>query len=106
MNGLKNVFDDKQEFEKLRGFFLEAIQKFSDYRTGNLTYGEIMYVLECVLDSLRNTSEKDAKKGVKGMGREVSFTTLYEISGRMVERMVKKGLLSSTDEKFIIHGEE
>lgn len=105
MDGLRNVFDNKDEFEKLRGFILEGVQKFSDYRSGNLTYGEIMFVLECVLDSLRNTSEKQAKK-LKGFGREVSFTTLYEMTGRCVERMVKKGVLSSADEKFIIHGEE
>jgi hypothetical protein len=105
MDGLKNVFDSKDEFEKLRGFLLEGIQKFSDYRSGNLTYGEIMYVLECVLDSLRNTSEKQAKK-LKGFGRDISFSTLYEMTGRAVERLVKKGVISSADEKYIIHGEE
>jgi hypothetical protein len=105
MDGLRNVFDNKDEFEKLQAFILEGIQKFSDYRSGNLTYGEIMYVLECVLDSLRNTSEKQTKK-LKGFGREISFTSLYEITGRCVERMVKKGILGSGDEKYIIHGEE
>ena len=57
----KNVFDDKNEFNKLQDFILEGIQHFSEYRKGNLTYGEIMYVMECVLDTFRGTSEKDAK---------------------------------------------
>jgi hypothetical protein len=105
MDTLKNVFDNKDEFEKMKGFILDGVQKFSDYRSGNLTYGEIMYVLECVLDSLRNTSEKQTKK-LKGFGRDISFSTLYEITGRCVERLVKKGIINSTDEKFIIHGEE
>ena len=106
MQALNNVFDNKDEFEKMKGFVLDGIQKFSDYRSGNLTYGEIMYVLECILDSMRNTSEKDAKKSVKGLRRDVSFTTLFEITSRMVERMVKKGQLNSADEAFVIHGEE
>lgn len=105
MDSLKNVFDSKEEFEKLRGFILEGIQKFSDYRKGNMTYGEIMYVMECVLDSLRSTSEKQMKKP-RGFNRDVSFTTLFETSHRMVERLVKKGLINSADEKYIIHGEE
>ncbi|MBL8027658.1 MAG: hypothetical protein JNL74_14650 [Fibrobacteres bacterium] len=105
MESLKNVFDSKEEFEKLRGFILEGVQKFSDYRKGNMTYGEIMYVMECVLDSLRSTSEKQMKKP-KGFSRDVSFTTLFEISHRTVERLVKKGLINSSDEKYIIHGEE
>lgn len=105
MEALRNVFDNKDEFEKLKGFILEGVQKFSEYRTGNLTYGEIMYVMECVLDSLRNTSEKQTRAG-KGFGRDVSFTTLFEMTRRLVERSVKKGVMSTADEKYIIHGEE
>ena len=55
MESFKNVFDDPEELEKLKGFILEGIQKFSAYRNGNLTYGEIMFVLECVLDSMRES---------------------------------------------------
>ena len=104
MEALRNVFDNKDEFEKLKAFILEGVAKFSEYRSGNLTYVEIMYVMECVLDSLRNTSEKARQP--KGFGRDISFTTLYEMTHRLVERMVKKGNLSSVDEKYIIHGEE
>ncbi|OGS36921.1 MAG: hypothetical protein A2293_11920 [Elusimicrobia bacterium RIFOXYB2_FULL_49_7] len=106
MEGLRNVFDNKEEFEKLRGLILEALQKFSDYRGGNLTYGEIMFVLECVLDEMRNTSEKQAGKNVKGFGRDVTFTSLFEMTGRMVETLLKKGMISSQEEAFIVHGEE
>lgn len=105
MDNLRNVFDSKEEFEKLRGLILDGIQKFSDYRKGNMTYGEIMYVMECVLDSLRSSSEKQVKKP-RGFNRDISFTTLFEITNRMVERMIKKGLVDSSDEKFILHGEE
>ncbi len=105
MDNLRNVFDSKEEFEKLRGLILDGIQKFSDYRKGNMTYGEVMYVMECVLDSLRSSSEKQVKKP-RGFNRDISFTTLFEITNRMVERMIKKGLVDSSDEKFILHGEE
>ena len=106
MQGLRNVFDSKEEFEKMKGFILEGIQRFSDYRTGNLTYGEIMFVLECVLDSMRETSEKESQKNIKHAGKLITFTSLLESTSRMVERLVKKGVLNSADEAFIIHGED
>ena len=46
LGSYKNVFDDQNEFNKLNDLILGAIQDFSNYRKGNLTYGEIMFVLE------------------------------------------------------------
>lgn len=108
LGSYKNVFDDQNEFNKLNDLILGAIQEFSDYRKGNLTYGEIMFVIECVLDSLRSSSEKDAQvtSKFKGLGEPPSFTTLMSITSRLVERLVKKGVITSTDEAFILHGEE
>ena len=45
LGSYKNVFDDQNEFNKLNDLLLGAIQDFSNYRKGNLTYGEIMFVL-------------------------------------------------------------
>jgi len=103
----KNVFDDQNEFNKLNDLFLGAIQEFSDYRQGNLTYGEIMFVLECVLDNLRGQSEKDAKVAQRLKLTEApSFTTLLSVTGRMVETLVKKGVITSAEEAFILHGDQ
>jgi hypothetical protein len=104
----KNVFDDKNEFNKLQDFILQGIQNFSEYRKGNLTYGEIMYVMECVLDTFRGTSEKDAQSlgKIGGLGQAPSFTTLLSITSRLVETMVKKGIIGSKEESFILHGDE
>lgn len=104
----KNVFDDQNEFNKLNDLVLGAIQEFSDYRQGNLTYGEIMFVLECILDTLRGSSEKDAQAApkVKGLTEAPTFTALLSITSRLVESMVKKGVITSADEAFILHGEE
>jgi hypothetical protein len=104
----KNVFDDQNEFNKLNDLILKAIQEFSAYRKGNLTYGEIMFVLECVLDSLRGTSEKEAHEAarLRGLEEAPSFTTLLNVTTRLVEVMVKKGHISSEEESFILHGEE
>ncbi|MFP4416328.1 MAG: hypothetical protein ACOC4C_01445 [Fibrobacterota bacterium] len=103
----RNVFDDQNEYNKLNDLILGAIQEFSDYRQGNLTYGEVMFVLECVLDTLRGQSEKDAKtvQNIKGLDEAPSFKKLLEINARLVETMVKKGFINSEDEKFILHGE-
>ncbi len=103
----RNVFDDQNEFKKLNDLILGAIQEFSDYRQGNLTYGEIMFVMECILDSLRNSSERDAKNTqiFKGTGEALTFTSLAHMVNRSVEIMVKKNLLTAADEKYILYGE-
>jgi hypothetical protein len=108
LGSYKNVFDDQNEFNKLNDLILGAIQEFSEYRQGNLTYGEIMFVLECVLDSLRNTSEKEAHEiaRLKGLSEAPSFTALLSVVTRLVETMVKKGVVTSSEESFILHGEE
>jgi hypothetical protein len=108
LGSYKNVFDDQNEFNKLNDLILGAIQEFSDYRKGNLTYGEIMFVLECVLDSLRGSSEKDAQatKRIKGLTEAPTFSTLMQITSRLVETMVKKGIITSSDESYVVHGEE
>jgi len=104
----KNVFDDPAEFNKLHDFILSAIQEFSDYRKGNLTYGEIMFVMECILDNMRGSSEKDAQSArIKGLNEAPTFTTLLSITSRLVETMLKKGMISSGEEAFILlHGDE
>jgi hypothetical protein len=108
LGSYKNVFDDQNEFNKLNDLVLGAIQEFSSYRKGNLTYGEIMFVLECILDSLRGASEKDAQAGtkIKGLNEAPSFSTLLSITSRLVEVLVKKGTVSSGDESFILHGDK
>ena len=104
----RNVFDDQEEFNKLNDLILGAIQDFSTYRQGNLTYGEIMFVMECILDSMRGSSEKDVKSThpIKGLGQAPTFKTLLSITSRLVERLVKKQVIGSEDEAFILHGEE
>ena len=107
MKSYRNVFDDQNEFNKLNELILGAIQEFSDYRKGNLTYGEIMFVMECVLDSMRSSSEKDAKtaQNIKGLEGTPSFSLLLSIASRLIETMVKKGIIDSSEEKYILHGE-
>jgi hypothetical protein len=104
----KNVFDDKAEFDKLQELIHEAIAKFSEYRQGNLTYGEVMYVMECILDGFRNSSEQDTKTrfAIKGLHEAPSFGLLMSITGRTVETLAKKGIISSSDEAYILYGAE
>lgn len=105
LGSYRNVFDDKNEFNKLHDLILSAIQEFSVYREGSLTYGEIMFVMECILDNMRGTSEKEAANHViKGLDSP-SFTTLMAITSRMVETMVKRGIIGSGEEAYILHGD-
>lgn len=104
----KNVFDDANEFNKLHDLILESIQEFSNYRQGNLTYGEIMFVMECILDNLRNGSEKDSQANVKikGLNEAPTFTTLLSITSRLIETILKKGIINSNEESYVLHGDE
>jgi len=107
LESYKNVFDDQNEFNKLNDMILGAVHEFSNYRQGNLTYGEIMFVLECILDSLRGASEKDAHTStkIKGLNEAPTFSKLLSITSRTIETLVKKGIISSKEESFILHGE-
>lgn len=108
LGSYRNVFDDKEEFNKLHDLILGAIKQFSEYRQGNLTYGEIMFVMECILDDLRGSSEKDAltHSRIKGLQEAPSFSTLLAITSRLIEKMLKKGIITSEEEAYILHGEE
>ncbi len=104
----KNVFDDRDEFNRLNDLILGSIQEFTDIRQGNVTYGEIMYVMECILDSLRNTSEKEAQKTAfaQSLGETPSFSHLLAVNSRLVETLLKNGKLSTSEELYVLYGEE
>lgn len=104
----KNVFDDREEFKRLNDLILGSIQEFTDYRQGNVTYGEIMYVMECILDSLRNTSEKEAQKTQysQSIGETPSFAHLLAVNARLVETLLKNKSLSTSDELYVLYGEK
>ena len=103
-----NVFDSPEEFQKLNNLLLNAIEEFTTYRDGNVTYGEIMYVMECILDSLRNISEDQAKKSEfsKSLGDKPSFSHLLAVNSRLVETLLKKKIINSDDELYILYGQE
>ena len=107
LGGYRNVFDDQAEFAKLNDLILGAIQDFSEYRKGNLTYGEIMFVMECILDSMRGSSEKDAETAtnIEKLEETPSFSLLLSLTSRLVETMLKKGVIDAVEEKYILHGE-
>jgi hypothetical protein len=104
LGSYRNVFDDKNEFNKLQDLILGAVQEFSVYREGSLTYGEIMFVMECILDNMRGTSEKDAHNVISGLPSP-TFGTLMSIASRLVETMVKKGIIGSAEEAYVLHGD-
>ncbi|MDR0306624.1 MAG: hypothetical protein LBI42_07280 [Chitinispirillales bacterium] len=106
LGGYRNVFDDQNEFNKMQDLILGAVHQFSVYRQGNLTYGEIMFVMECILDNMRGTSEKEALgKNIAGL-QSPSFTVLLSVMSRLVETMVKKGMIGSSEEAYILHGDK
>ena len=108
MGAYCNVFDDQNEFNKLNDLILSAIQEFANYRKGNLTYGEIMFVMECILDSMRTSSEKDASTAttLKGTSNPPTFSSLLKSFSRLTEVLVKKSVILSEDENYILHGEK
>jgi len=64
-----------------------------------------MFVMECILDNMRGTSEKEAHSHIISGLESPSFTTLLSITSRLVETMVKRGVIGAAEEAYVLHGE-
>ena len=100
-----NVFDNEEEFKKFFDLIIEAIQKFAEYRNGNLTYGEVLFVLESVIEKIKRDSEAKAKvHKIEGLTEAPTFTGLMSIIARLIDTMENKGLINEDERNYIING--
>ena len=106
-NKLENVFDDKKEYDKFYAIISKAIQEFASYREGRLTYGEVMFVLESILDDMRRSSENRAKiHKIENMKDAPTFTSVMQMSAKLLEVLNSKELISSDDLNYILDSEK
>ncbi len=102
-NTLENVFDNKNEYDKFYSLITNAIQEFASYREGRLTYGEVMFVLESILDDMRRSSENRAKiHKIENMKDAPTFTNLLQISAKLLEVLNSKEVITSDDLNYIL----
>ena len=101
----RNVFESDEEFTRLRGAVMGAIDEFSRSRGGNVTYGEIMFVLEAIIDDLRkrcgDSAEADEPIAIKKMTR---VSQVRSILARMLSLLAEKGILSEEEESRLLSG--
>lgn len=104
-NNLQNVFDSKEEYQRFYDMVVGAIKNFTEYRQGKITYGEVMFVLESVLENIRRNSETKTKvKKIEGMVQTPTFSVLMSVNARLLDVLEKKGLLNSSEINDVLNG--
>lgn len=101
----RNVFDSEEEFNRLRDTIMAAIDDFSDSRGGNVTYGEIMFVLESIVESFRQRCEgPDDDQTPESLSGITRLSQLRAVLGKTLELLVEKGIVSREEETHILSG--
>jgi len=107
INKLENVFDDKKEYDKFYSLITKAIQDFAGYREGRLTYGEVMFVLESILDDMRRSSENRAKiHKIENMKDAPTFTNMMQVTAKLLDILNSKDIVTSDELNYILNHEK
>lgn len=95
-----NIFDNEEEFDKLYSMIIDTIEEYTESRKGNITIGEIMFVLESVLSELREKMEQDTKSiDADWMSGNITFARLITILGKVMKLLEQKGII--TEEEYV-----
>lgn len=99
----RNVFDSEEEFNRLRDTVMSAIDDFSESRGGNVTYGEIMFVLESIIESFRQRCEgPDDDSGPQSLEGMTRVSQLRGVLGRTLLLLIEKGIISREEEIHLL----
>jgi len=98
----RNVFDNDEEFMRLRSAVMSAISEFSESRDGNVTYGEIMFVLESLVDELRTRCEDHAPSDEDVLLEKMTrVSQVRGVLGKALSLLVEKGILSEDELRLL-----
>jgi hypothetical protein len=93
-----NIFDNEDEFEKLYAAIVETIEDYTETRKGNVTIGEIMFVLESILSELREKMEQETDNvDVEWIHGNISFSRTITILGKILKILEQKGIISEEE---------
>ena len=99
----RNVFDSEEEFNRLRDIVMSAIDDFSESRGGNVTYGEIMFVLESMIEGFRRRCEgpeDDAEP--KSLDDMTRVSQIRGVLSRTLQLLLEKGIISTEEERHLL----
>ena len=93
-----NIFDNEEEFDKLYSMIVETIEDYTETRKGNLTIGEIMFVLESILSELREKMEQETSNvDIEWIHGNISFIRTIKILGKILKILEQKGIISEEE---------
>jgi len=94
----KNIFDNEEEFDKLYSTIVETIEDYTESRKGNVTIGEIMFVLESILSELREKMEQETiSTDIEWIHGNITFTRTITIMGKILKILEQKGIISEEE---------
>ncbi|MBN2209603.1 MAG: hypothetical protein JW759_09960 [Candidatus Coatesbacteria bacterium] len=99
----RNVFDSEQEFNQLRDALMSAIDGFSESRGGNVTYGEIMFVLEAIIDEFGQRCE-DSGGAPTSIDKMTRVAHVRGVLARTLCLLTEKGIISKEEEAQLVSG--
>lgn len=101
----RNVFDSEEEFTRLRGAVMAAIEEFAESRGGNVTYGEMMFVLESIIDELGQRCEGNASGAAPtSIEKMTRVSHVRGVLARTLHLLTEKGIISKKEESQLISG--
>ena len=101
----RNVFDSEEEFATLRDAVMSTIDEFSAGRSGNVTYGEIMFVLQSIIDELEERCENHASPdGPTPIEKMTRMSHIRGVLARTVRLLTEKGIISKDEESQLVSG--
>jgi hypothetical protein len=93
-----NIFDNEEEFDKLYSMVVETIEEYTESRKGNVTMGEIMFVLESILSELREKMEQETSSvDIEWIHGNITFTRTLTIMGKILKILEQKGIISEEE---------
>ena len=102
----RNVFDNEEEFQRLRDAINAAVDDFSKSRGGNVTYGEVMFVLESIIGELSAACDgQKAESTPQSIDEMTRVTQIRGVLSRMLSLLKEKGIISDEEEVFLASSE-
>ena len=85
---------------------MATIDEFSESRGGNVTYGEIMFVLESIIDELGARCESsDLQDGPTPVDKMTRVSQIRGVMAKTLHLLTEKGIISKEEEAQLVSGE-
>jgi len=100
----RNIFDNEEEFKRLYDAVMGAVEAFCNARGGNVTYGEIIFVLESIVEELGRRCDREGQRPVGSIEEMKRVPQLGGVVSRMLRLLMEKGIISSEERDRIVSG--